>query len=178
MARSRRWLGLKACTPLLSTGPGIEGWVGLQGGFWKWGVWELLFFASWRILTCFQSESPSSRLCSLLLLFLEKCQDSHVEHQLGTTEELGFRPVRDLDVTLTYRATVEGWVETQRSFRSFENIGWDGPTMALRLDLAQTSCLINKVLFWHIAVPLCILSVIVLLYSSRGESFWQRPCDL
>lgn len=119
----------------------------------------------------FQSESPSSRLCSLLLLFLEKCQDSYVEHQLGTTEELGFRPVRDLDVTLTYRATVEGWVETQRSFRSFENIGWDGPTMALRLDLAQTSCLINKVLFWHIAVPLCILSVIVLLYSSRGKSF-------
>lgn len=42
---------------------------------------------------------------------------THVEHLLGTTEELSFRPARDLAVTLTYRATVERWVETLQVLR-------------------------------------------------------------
>lgn len=42
----------------------------------------LFFLASWG--TSFQSESPSSRLCSLVTLVFVNCQDSHVEHQLGT----------------------------------------------------------------------------------------------
>lgn len=57
-----------------------------------------------------RARAPGSVLLSLL--FLGKCQDSYVEHLLGTTEELGFRPARDFTVTLTYRAIVERWVET------------------------------------------------------------------
>lgn len=72
------WLNLggalrfKACIPLFPSGLELEGQTGFQGGSWKWGMWELFLWTSVGKLTCFQSESPTSRLSFLDTLILRK----------------------------------------------------------------------------------------------------------
>jgi hypothetical protein len=65
-------LRFKACIPLFPSGLELEGQTGFQGGSWKWGMWELFLWTSVGKLTCFQSESPTSRLSFLDNLILRK----------------------------------------------------------------------------------------------------------